>query len=686
MNKIKLSIREKDYEGSHNKYFKRIIAELDDLEGIFKSFNYSLITWKIDNNKKDEDYNRGRESATFESASGLVIDIDKNLTIYDAVERLKKEKYNYIIITSKNHLKDAYKEGEFSPAQDRYHIILFFNREVSDPGEYSALYSYFARFFPNLDNKCKSLDRYLFGSPEDAEYYNWFEGNVVNVDNIKVQAPDFLNMPIGEERNLWEFSIDDEVVLSSGKVARVANILNKQPCHCMRPEHSDRNPSAFIKYDVDKDKWMSYCSGCGYVGWSRFTKTEYEQIKQMQNFYYLGKDIYELGLAEDKFFLTKNSEKNFFYTIGAEKKEDQAKALKNLIKNRRLRTLTRVDYVGNPEADVSYYSVNASDGIVTVNIAAIKPDVIDNNFIEDYLDMTFGSYKNFIKQYLAMYVYTNYTQLPTLVLYGPRGSSKTTFAGMAADIYPNLYMDWTGEPGSFTQECEKKLLVIEENLIDEKSQYKILKKYTGQEELLVNKKYQPEYMVRNNVNIILISNEMIPLYVEKTELPSDITNNQFFVWEFQKLNSLPDGTFRNKIKERLGHYIRTELKAVFNGISKNYTRYGIPVPITTYETELFENNTTNIETQADLVLEKIENRENKFLPDEEAYIVYREGYLPVALVEEYAKGAIHPNTIIKNLKKRNKIEHKATRRIGVIKNEKTGEILSSKKFTAYKLL
>ena len=234
-------------------------------------------------------------------------------------------------------------------------------------------------------------------------------------------------------------------------------------------------------------------------------------------------------------------------------------------------------------------------------------------------------------------------------------------------------MDWSGESGSFTQECEKKLLIIEENLIDEKSQYKTLKKYTGQEELMVNKKYQPEYMVKNNVNIILISNEMIPLYVEKTEMPTDPTNNQFFVWEFKKLNSLTDGTFRNKLKERLGHYIRTELKTVFNGINKNYTRYGIQVPITTFETELFENNTTNIEAQADLVLEKIENRENTFIPEDEAYQLYRKGYLPVALVEEYAKGAIHPNTIIKNLKKRKKIEHKATRKTVRIKDKILGK-------------
>ncbi len=148
-------------------------------------------------------------------------------------------------------------------------------------------------------------------------------------------------------------------------------------------------------------------------------------------------------------------------------------------------------------------------------------DIQDNAFIDDYLSRTFGKHVDFIKKYLAMYVYTNYIQLPTMILHGPRGTSKTTFAEMVRAIFPNLYIDWRGDVGSFTPEAEKKLAVIEENELNEKSQYKILKKYSGQKYLLVNKKYQPEYQVRNNLNIILISNESIPLFVEKTELPTD---------------------------------------------------------------------------------------------------------------------------------------------------------------------
>ena len=119
MEQIKISIKQKDYEGSHNKYFKSLIVQRNDLEDFFKRFNYSLITWKINNEKIDEEYNRGREKATFESASGLVIDIDENLSIEEAQYILEEKEYNYVIITSRNHQKDTKKGGKFSPAQDR---------------------------------------------------------------------------------------------------------------------------------------------------------------------------------------------------------------------------------------------------------------------------------------------------------------------------------------------------------------------------------------------------------------------------------------------------------------------------------------------------------------------------------------------------------------------------------------
>jgi len=52
MEQIKISIKQKDYDGSHNKYFKSLNVQRNDLEDFFKTFNYSLITWKSITRKK----------------------------------------------------------------------------------------------------------------------------------------------------------------------------------------------------------------------------------------------------------------------------------------------------------------------------------------------------------------------------------------------------------------------------------------------------------------------------------------------------------------------------------------------------------------------------------------------------------------------------------------------------------
>lgn len=149
--------------------------------------------------------------------------------------------------------------------------------------------------------------------------------------------------------------------------------------------------------------------------------------------------------------------------------------------------------------------------------------------IEEYLETTFGEYKTFFKEYMAAFAFTNFRQLPTVIAYGPRGTSKSTFAEIVSNMFFRLYCDWSGDVSNYTPEAEKKLAIIEENSTIDKQQYKTLKKYTGQSYLNVNKKYQPIYKVRNNLSVILISNDNIPLYVEKDEMPTSPKNNQFFV-------------------------------------------------------------------------------------------------------------------------------------------------------------
>ncbi len=412
---------------------------------------------------------------------------------------------------------------------------------------------------------------------------------------------------------------------------------------------------------------MIFCSACDAIGWSKRGDSN-----KSESFYYLGKDIIELGIAESQLFITKTSQDAFNIVIGADSDWEQEQAFRELVEKKRLSTIARVDYAGDPSIDIDQLEVDQKSSVITVSIAAMPARVCDNEFIEQYLHRTFGEHRDFIKRYLAMYTYTNYVQLPTLILYGPRGCSKTTFASMVGAIYPSLYYDWNGEAAQFSPEATKKLAVIEENELCDKSQYKLLKKYTGQKQLAVNIKYQPQYMVRNNMNIILLSNEAIPMYVEKSELPTDETNNQFFVYKFPSMEGRRDGNFQQKLQDRIGHYARTELYRVFEEIDKNYTRYGIDVPITQYEKELFQANVTNIEASADLAMERIRNfytehfmmlgesgyigddirKSMKNPPSVDEMLLYRNGYVAYSMLQKFTTDGVHPNAIVKSLKKR----------------------------------
>ena len=198
-------------------------------------------------------------------------------------------------------------------------------------------------------------------------------------------------------------------------------------------------------------------------GWSKSTSFEKTLQDNADDFYFLGKDIIELGVADSQFYATKTARDAYYVLIDANSKEKQAMAFRHIVENKRISNFTRVDYIGDVDAGADRYDVNIKDGVITVHISAIPKDIEDNAFIDDYLKKTFNKYYYFIKQYLAMYVYSNYVQLPTLILYGPRGSSKTTFSEMVGAIYPNLYIDWQGDVNNFTPEAEKKLAVIEEN-------------------------------------------------------------------------------------------------------------------------------------------------------------------------------------------------------------------------------
>ena len=45
----------------------------------------------------------------------------------------------------------------------------------------------------------------------------------------------------------------------------------------------------------------------------------------------------------------------------------------------------------------------------------------------------------------------------------------------------------------------------------------MLKKYSGQDKTVVNKKYMAQYTALNNLSIIILSNSSRPIHVDQTE-------------------------------------------------------------------------------------------------------------------------------------------------------------------------
>src|SRR5690606_12136176 len=131
--------------------------------------------------------------------------------------------------------------------------------------------------------------------------------------------------------------------------------------------------------------------------------------------------------------------------------------------------------IGSIESAESDYEVDQLNGIITVKLKALREKVKDNQLIENYLEQVFGVYKVFIKKFIAVYVYSNYRSLPTLILTGERGVGKNTFAETMYSIFPSLSEIVRDLDGNFTPFAEKKLLIIDESASNGKVQYQMLK-------------------------------------------------------------------------------------------------------------------------------------------------------------------------------------------------------------------
>jgi len=489
-----------------------------------------------------------------------------------------------------------------SPSGDGLKVIYKFNNCITDANRYSELYKYYAKQF-EVDlgaeaDKTSDVSRACFFSYDPDLYLN---PDAESLDT-ELEIPE-------ELKNRNNFDRENHLV-------RLANGI---------PSGENRTPTLvqtlgmLNNLGIDRDYAITFS-----LGWNKGNGTpltdekvittvndvydryaEQSISEKAKNYYSFETKVCEARITGDVFSLRPFGEKKFYVVMDAKTKEEKDKYFSYIVKNKHIHNLKRVDHIADMGVEKSYFEYDEDECVFTAHIAAKPVKVKDNQFVEDYLASAFCEHKEFIKKWLAVFYYTNYKKLPFLILTGKRTVGKNTFAQAISEMFPTLCEITEELDGSFNPEGEKKLLIIDEAVSSGKMQYVKLKQLSGASHIKINEKYVPKYKVRNNLNLIVLSNDDDAITVSRDELPPNEYENQFFVYKMKKFEGKPDPNFEQKLIDRLGYYIRTELKEVFDKIDFEGCRYSIPVPITEEEKLLFQNCISDLEAETDKVIEKL---------------------------------------------------------------------------------
>jgi hypothetical protein len=604
--KLQLSLSTKIVENKESalKIIKFGVADIDIdqtyLKKIFTQNVYSGNQW-----------DKGLcKNVNFQRMSAIILDADQGLKITEAQDLFKQ--YHHIIHTSTSHLADLKNKGG---KQERFRIIL-----PLDPNKYNTIdsssvanevYLYLFNKYIWADASCKDAarkyfpflnktypDLFILHINEGKEYFS------VDLTEVMAQAKAMVVAPAKTQiDNTSYIYLNDEFVLRDGQTKiRLRDINNYTSVYCnFCDDINSASGSAFIDLNADGKHYL-HCKHCNRSYWIAPEDEKGE-------LFYLGHQLMKIVSNPQKVAIT---------PITKELLNDMQSERRQILLNRvaKFRTMPAgsfaVNHMSDAFAETISYELNTKHWELNIKTPPIPVVKKDNTYIDTWLDEMFKTYSDFVKDWMALFCYTNYKPLPAIVLNGIRSSGKTTFGELIKDIFPNMGAQWQATGEDFTEYFQKKLLLVEENPeSDKRDQYVNIKKVSGSDTLNVNVKYGAKFEVRKNANIIVLSNAARPLVVIANEKPAHERDNQFFMLTLTERPKNLNSKIKVELRERVGYYVRTELRTRFlkwqaSGI-ESQNRYSLPCPITDNMLYVYESSKTAIDEECEDIYDILKN-------------------------------------------------------------------------------
>jgi Family of unknown function (DUF5906) len=587
------------------------------LKSLFTTRNYSTNYW-IDGKCKKTNYL---------GLFGITLDVDKDISLADAKELFKE--YNCIIHTSTSHRKD---KGD--GAKDRFRVILPFHPskyDAYDSIRAQAVYGIILKKYTFIDSTCAELGRKYYPFL-NIEYPQLFELYVTDTGKYyEITDTEISDFIVAQEASIPQnkptpvdgvddpskkyIHLDDELesqVIGKFKIRDVTPDIEVKSVFC--PFCNDRktvSSSAHITWTRDK-KILLYCDGCEHDG------VQYRYFlpltEQYANIFYIENKLYAVKTTEEKITVGMIPEAMLSH-LG----KDTSAVLKNWIANNRRFNADEVQLHRKCDGYANKNSWNLTDtGNLYISMAPVPTKIKDNDYVNNWLLEVFGSAQVQSAKYLLMSAaYFNFRRLPVVILMGPRNVGKSTFAETMGSMFPDSYMKWEIENSSqFNAYLEKRVVLVDEVSFSNKKGYDMFKAICGEKQHLINKKFKNPFNTLNNTIFCLASNDFAPLYFKDQELPNNEKDNQWMVLEVLGRPGDIDAFKSGDIMDRMGWYIRTELRDLYEKYVKETDngrtyRYTIPVPVTDLLKEMFANSKSNLDYLCDSVHYALVNGANK---------------------------------------------------------------------------